>query len=346
MSQTRNAVATALFVALVTAVPVSAGVIKMNADARAAEQAARAEQIALLGATSQIDGVLRTAVSSALQTTAAHAAAWDIAENAVASVQSAADEVADTTVAFRDLNVTVEEGETWETLADRWGLSGTELAAYNPELDINALRPGDEVRVYRFHPELPSVSRGAPNRGRLINGMPMPDGEHWVVRRPEDSWGTTQTVSALIRGFTATAEALPGGGTPLVADLSRRRGGRLSPHRSHTSGRDVDVTYYRTDPARTEIWERTRRSDFDTARQWELFRYWIERDLVSYIFIDNRLQRALYDYAAAQGEDPELLELAFGEVRGRGLLRYSPGHDDHFHVRFRCAPSDELCREH
>jgi hypothetical protein len=105
------------------------------------------------------------------------------------------------------------------------------------------------------------------------------------------------------------------------------------------------VTYYRTDVVSTSLFTTTRRYTLDHARQWYLFKSWIERDLVTYIFIDNRLQRSLYDFAASQGESPELLATAFGEPRGRGILRYSPGHDDHFHVRFVCTPDDPTCRD-
>jgi hypothetical protein len=269
----------------------------------------------------------------------------EVVPGLVEGIAISAEQVAESTVAFRDLWVTVEEGQPRQEFADVYGLSGTQLQTMNPDVDLNVLDPGTQLLVYRYHPSLPSMSRGAAARGRLVNGRPPPRGEHWIVRHASRAWGTTETVSELVRGLTTTAVALPGGGRPMVADISRRRGGRFRPHRSHTSGRDVDVTYYRNDVVSTPLFSRTTRYTLDHARQWHLFKYWIERDLVTYIFIDNRLQRSLYDFAVEQGESAELLEEAFGRPRGRGILRYSPGHDDHFHVRFTCVDSDPGCRE-
>jgi hypothetical protein len=347
MSAQHHSIVTAVFVALFLGAPLSAISLQgalQQAEARAASvadraragQAIRTAAQFVVGAQSEAALVARATLESELVA----ARAPELAN----ALRATATEVAETTVAYRELWVTVDEGQGWQEFADVYGLSGTRLAALNPEVDVNSLDPGTRLLVYRYQPRLPSMSRGVASRGRLVNGMPMPEGEHWLVRNATRSWGTDETVSHLIRGLSSTAEALPGGGRPLIADISRRRGGRFRPHRSHTSGRDVDVTYYRSDIVSTSLFTRTRRHTLDHARQWYLFKYWIERDLVTYIFIDNRLQRSLYDFAASQGESRELLALAFGEPRGRGILRYSPGHDDHFHVRFVCTSADLTCR--
>ena len=345
MDHHKQAVAAAIVVALLAGVPVSAAAIRDFADDRAAEQA-RAERIeAAAPLVLASSNLVAAAVPAAAREAQVALESARTARPLVAHVLSVAREVADESIARRQLEITIRRGQTWQWVSDTYGISGTQLAELNPTVDMNRLDPGQRLVVYRYHSELPSSSRGSANRGRLVNGMPMPRGEHWVIRNPARSWGTAETISELIRGFTATAEALPGGGTPLVADISRRHGGRFRPHRSHVSGRDADVTYYRRSAPATPFFDRTTRSTLDHARQWYLFRYWIERDQVTYIFIDNRLQRSLYDFARAQGEDPELMEIAFGQPRGSGVLRYSPGHDDHFHVRFRCADHDAACRD-
>lgn len=348
MSQSKPAISAALVVAIVLGLPVSAAAILETTAARTAREEALAERMARIAANAAVTDIVFAAADGARSAADQAAADQDVArtqaQEAAAHVLHAAELVSQHVPAVTEHFVTLAPDDSWQGIADRYGLNASELAAMNPELDLNALPSGTQLRVYQYLAERPSLSRGAPSRGRLLNGAPMPEGEFWIVRRPDLAWGTNETVSHLVRGFSHVGAAVPAAGTPMVADISRRRGGRLRPHRSHTTGRDVDVTYYQSN-GRSAIWERTTRSTLDHAAQWELFRYWIEQDIVTYIFIDHRLSRSLYDYAVSRGEDAALLEKAFGERRGRGILRYSPGHDDHFHVRFRCAEHDTVCRE-
>lgn len=345
MRDHKPAAVSAILFALLVGLPVSSAAIWQTAAARDALLARRALESSVAAAS----GSLRTSAIKADTETFAHlmrqAEARRHADPVTAHVLARAVRVTEQTVPFAELEVTLDRGENWQTLADRWGLSGTQLAALNPELDLNALQAGATVRVYRYDPAAPSISRGHPSRGRLINGVPMPDGDHWKVRNTRLAWGTSESVSSLVRGLTYVGESLPGGGQPLIADLSGMRGGRLRPHRSHTSGRDVDGTYYQVDATRTEKWERVRPSTLDVARQWALFRYWIERDEVTYIFVDRRLHQALHDHAVALGEPDELIARAFAAGPSSGIIRHVAGHTDHFHARFRCAAHDTYCRE-
>lgn len=345
----KQAIFAAVIVAFVVGAPVSVVAIQKSAAERAEEAAAHARRVATHAAVSQLDRVLEDATVGARASAAVFAEALADGEQRAtvlaSEIAQRAEQIVEVSPVVREYSVVMSPRDTWQGIADEWGLSGTELAQLNPDVDLNNLAAGDELRVYRYRAALQSRSVGAPNRGRVVNAMPMPRGEHWVVRNERHSWGTAETVSHLVRGFTHVGTTIPNAGTPLVADLSRKRGGRLRPHRSHTSGRDVDVTYYRND-GQSALWRHTSRNTLDKAAQWALFRYWIERDLVTYIFIGHRLSRALHDHAVSIGEDPAFIETAFGEQRGRGILRYSPGHDDHLHVRFRCAPDDGSCREH
>ena len=144
---------------------------------------------------------------------------------------------------------------------------------------------------------------------------------------------------------------MPGAPVVMIGDISRRRGRRFRPHRSHQSGRDVDAAYYILPEAQQQAngygWQRARSSTLDAKRQWRLFRYWIQQDIVTYIFVDRRLQRAMLRHAEHIGEDDEFLATVF-QVHPNSedpIIRYSPGHDDHFHVRFRCEERDTRCRE-
>ena len=172
----------------------------------------------------------------------------------------------------------------------------------------------------------------------------MPQGEHWIVRNPRYSWGTPSTVMALVQGLTSTAMEFPGGTIPLVADLSARYGGRLRPHRSHQSGRDADVTYYTTTPGPSAGFRHVPPSQLDVQRQWHLYRYWIENQMVEYVFTDRRMIPRLAMQAIEDGTPSDIYEAAFGRRGSEGIIRHERGHSDHLHVRFSCAPDDSICR--
>ncbi|MCA9562241.1 MAG: penicillin-insensitive murein endopeptidase [Myxococcales bacterium] len=242
--------------------------------------------------------------------------------------------------------VTLEPGHSLQALRYRWSLTTRQLEELNPELDWDNLEPGTEILVYRPTDE-PTISRLRPNRGNLLNAELMPEGDGWVLRRPFLSFGATQTIDAIIDSVREVELHHPGGQDLMVADISRREGGRFSPHRSHQSGRDVDLTYYRTEkgPARFTT---TRPRELDAARTWTLIRTMLLQHDVVYIFMDRQLQIALYEHAESIGEHPAFLSdiFQYGPRRhhnNSAPIRVAPGHRDHFHVRFGCSENDVRC---
>jgi penicillin-insensitive murein endopeptidase len=171
----------------------------------------------------------------------------------------------------------------------------------------------------------------------------MPEGRAWHVRNLHEAWGTEETVSAVIRGLNLVANAIPDTQRVEIGDLSARHGGRLRPHRSHQSGRDIDVAYYRFDG--NELTTFTSTARVDAARQWLLFRHWIARGEVTYIFVDRVIMRQLEMYAAAHEPDPAVYRAAFGDNGDDGVIRYARGHSNHFHARFVCPASDSHCSD-
>lgn len=219
-----------------------------------------------------------------------------------------------------------------------------------------------------------SVSCGSANRGALAHGVELPDEGHgWVRPEPWRSrglrYGTAELVG-LIERAAATVEAEHPGALVGVADMSRAGGGHLPGHRSHQSGRDVDLVYYAVDAdgrpmrpdehmayydrrgravyARLPVWTpRIPERYFDRARNWALVKALLTDPEVAVerIFVSPRIERWLIEEARARGEDPELVARA-----QRTLLRPtdSDDHNDHLHVRVACSEddvSDGRCRD-
>src|SRR5690606_20902798 len=126
-----------------------------------------------------------------------------------------------------------------------------------------------------------------------------------------------------------------------------REGGPIIHHRSHQSGRDVDMSYFFRRCGGVCRMGNINAQLLDVAPQWTLFKAWLERGVVEAIFMDYDLQAPLYEYARAQGATRSQLHRWFQYPRGPhyplGKIRHFPKHRDHAHVRFICPETDEEC---
>ena len=146
-----------------------------------------------------------------------------------------------------------------------------------------------------------------------------------------------------------------------MGDLSRRGGGSMSFHKSHENGRDADLIFYAVDDQgapvapvdampryNRHLHSRPPRDTgepvpprlFDVPRNWALVAALVTDPAidVEYLFISEPLKDRLIEYARSIAEPEELIQKA------RVILR-QPGHrtlphDDHLHLRIRCAESD------
>lgn len=220
-----------------------------------------------------------------------------------------------------------------------------------------------------------SVSCGTANRGALHDAAALPrEGVGYVI--PEPWWqrgrryGTDELVGLITRVAALVHDHHPGGVLG-VADLSGPSGGVLPGHRSHQSGRDVDLIYYALDPSgapfppdhvmayysHTGRGHHARAPDFvrgiaeryfDLTRNWALVKALIADPgaEVEHIFVSSRVRRWLLDYARRVGEPEALVARAARLLRRpRGV----DGHNDHMHVRIRCSEEDVAmgrCRNH
>ncbi len=182
------------------------------------------------------------------------------------------------------------------------------------------------------------LSIGAPNRGRLVNGIPMRPFPGFLVRPTvHHVYGTPETIAALHYAVARVHQQFPGAHDLVVGDLSRRRGGRLPPHLSHQSGRDADVGFYHRNIDAPRSFVEATPANLDVERTWAFIEALLEDHKVEYIFIDYSIQRLLYRYVKYTLGAPEAyLRMVFSYPRRSrtAFIRHAPKHRDHLHVRF------------
>lgn len=212
-------------------------------------------------------------------------------------------------------------------------------------------------------PLSPSVrgSIGTPSFGVLTEASQLPaQGIGFRRLRPwaNTNNGTPSLVSALTE---AAAEVAKTPGAPLiVADMAGPRGGKLSGHSSHRTGRDVDLLFFFTTPAGVPVdapgFVRVGADGLayvgraqggplfvriDIPRSWALVKALLQQSNVEieWIFVVRHIEALLIEYARAKGEPLELI------WRAESVLQQptdSAPHDDHFHLRVACSHDETL----
>jgi LysM repeat protein/murein endopeptidase len=184
---------------------------------------------------------------------------------------------------------------------------------------------------------LGSISVGFVHSGRMVNSVQFPQGDAWIVVSPELAWATQETIDYTTRAIREVRAAYPKAPALRVNQISSRDGGYLRPHKSHQSGRDVDLGFYypTVDPIRA----REREKYIDLELNWALIKSLIQHTDVQMILVDKRVQKVLREYALSKGEDPKWVSSLFGDS---ALIKHARGHRDHFHVRFYNPRAQEL----
>lgn len=213
------------------------------------------------------------------------------------------------------------------------------------------------VPTKRFHPSTVSIrqpggqSYGAPWDGVLRNSEQLADGDGYFVRRPLRSFGTRSTIDAVKRAVTTVREQFPDSHVLAIGDISAQLGGPITGHRSHQSGRDVDVgLIYKTKPDSFPYdFALATDDNLDCEATYALINEFADATAdggVQVIFLDFDVQRMIYDWAVAHGEDPLELQKLFQfpnrDARGT-LVQHAPNHGDHLHVRFACPKTEPSC---
>lgn len=205
-------------------------------------------------------------------------------------------------------------------------------------------------------------SVGAPGHGVLAGGVELPPegtGYRWL-RREGHHHGLPRLVAAVQGSAAEVLRERPGGAPLLVGDLSAPHGGGIPQHRSHRTGRDVDLLFFTTTPEGVPVPSPgfvrfgpdglafvppeqggPRFVRFDVEREWLLVKSLVSSPdaNVQWLFISRPLEAMLVEYALARGEDAALVWRAAAVLQQPGD---SLPHDDHLHLRTACTPDEAL----
>lgn len=283
----------------------------------------------------------------------------------------------------------VRKGDTWGKVAKKYGVDEDRLRRWNPRvprkwkagaeiaiwIEPKPEIPEEEVAVAggssgkggskgktrggkpKTDADLPikkvrqnGRSVGKPSSGSLSHGVQLPENEAlYHVRRPENSYGSTHTIELVQLTIARWRRDHGYTGTLHIGDISKSGGGRLRPHASHRTGRDIDI--------RLPLKKGIKRSgglpegpnDVDWDATWALIKEMCDTGQVLYIFLGHGRQKYLYKAARRAGMSKAELEryIQYPQApkTGKSLVRHAKGHNAHFHVRFKCGPTDTRCRD-
>lgn len=243
----------------------------------------------------------------------------------------------------------VREGDTLESIATALSVSkevvrahaGGDLTAGTPvvlprPLGTEGWNPYDGRTGTEPEPvDLPlgGLSMGSPNGGRLVNGVQLPLTGAFELWKPEWAYGSTHAVSVVVRAIGDFRRNTGWTGTLTIGSMSKQDGGHFAPHKSHQSGRDIDIRLPRLDGNGAH----PNHAQTDWHASWALISAFLDTGEVEVIFLSRRLHGLLR--AAAKDMGATGAELA----RIGGVISHSKGHNAHLHVRMKCGIDETDC---
>ncbi len=187
-------------------------------------------------------------------------------------------------------------------------------------------------------------SIGSTYRGRLENGACLPQAGFGFTHFGPNSCGTDELVAIVQHGLLEVAKEYPGTARVVIGSISSPTGGRIKPHKSHRSGRDVDIGFYARNNRELSVFDELNPRDIDFEKTFFLMVSLVATGRVTNVFVNYQLQPYLYEAARGMGYDDAQLTWLFEYPRGRGsklgIIRHARGHTRHFHVRFACPDGD------
>ncbi len=275
---------------------------------------------------------------------------------------------------------TVKYGDTWAKIADAHRVDADQLRTrWNPKVP-RAFKAGQEIVIWidpLTDPDLlepaaealtkasagtsaaksasvaalplvtipkGAISVGKPNKGKLVNSLALPENKQlYTIRKPDESYGSSHTLYNLQLAIAQWRQASGYTGALLIGAISKKGGGRLRPHSSHQSGRDVDIRL----PLEKSGGDSNNVNDVDWDATWALILALVGTGEVEYIFLTTDRQKYLLKAAKRAGASKDLIDriLQYPETKGtkNGIVRNQKGHTAHIHVRFLCAANETRC---
>lgn len=247
---------------------------------------------------------------------------------------------------------TVRRGGSLENVANLFKIYHHEILELNPGIAIDQeLAPNTRVVIWSHKPGEKSESIGYPSDGSLAGAIPMVEGPgRRILAIGWKTWGKDTSIAMLDRVLDRWAERGSNVQPILVGNIANRTGGRLEPHSTHQSGRDVDLGYpQKLAPGAELNWQEMTAANLDAAETWELLFLLGDTGAVEEIYIDREIQKLLHDHAVRQ----ELLSksaltkwMEYPRPTGTPgtLITHVAGHTDHMHVRWSCTSGDSRCK--
>lgn len=194
-----------------------------------------------------------------------------------------------------------------------------------------------------------SESLGFANKGSLEGGRVLREEGPGFIHTHGESWATDETITLLMFALGEVLRDYPDTAGVVIGSLSKEGGGPLPPHKSHQSGRDVDIGFYAINNRQLRSFEHLPPEEIDFEKTMWLIANLVATGRVQMIFVNYSLQPHLYEAAQALGYDEGQLDLLFQYPRDlkskKGIIRHSAGHVRHLHFRFVCPLEDENCTD-
>lgn len=235
------------------------------------------------------------------------------------------------------IELQAQEERPWEEQG-----GGPVLSAQGPagQLEYDETVQSALYQAYAIEPDGKAIGR--PNRGHLKDGVPLPyEPDLYTIRSKHASYASSHAALQVVTAFRAFRRESGYTGRVIIADVSAKSGGSYRTHHSHQTGRDLDILMPLM-PGKKR-WGH----DIDWDTTWALVRAFLDTKEVEYIFLDYNIQHKLHAAALRAKEHPEKLAGLISWPVGKWnktIIRDSPGHWAHVHVRIKCGPTETRCR--